>query len=534
MHGQMQLTTGLHLPAGTGSSRSLAAQIQRANFWLTMLVVLCLGSSLLALSLSEVVNTQSKANKTAVNVIGQILTTEINSQIDSIADLAASPITWTSLTDTTGREVYLKPALAARASSPSANPTALFDYKGRYLAGSQPDGAEHARMGQLVADALTYQRRQMVVLEGSTVKLLVAEPVVYPYTQDVIGILSSEIDLSRLFMHRVAQEHSGVEIELRHAGKVVASSAWLNANANASATANASAAQRPSYLPAFFNFPLELNHEGRQTHHPEDLSVWLHSTQNPWWAPVLRLLMLALVIGALLTAIVWRVSHNIGRRIAARIERLADQCEAITAGSATQVTADAQGDEIGVLSRTLNHALGAYHHINQNLESAVAQKTKALSDSESRFRGFFENNASVVLQIDPHTGRVVLANRAAAHFYGYGLEELMAMHVSDINCSPPETIQAQMTLVEHQDCHSFIFQHRLRSGAVRDARCGGVFNADADQPRVGAAVGDPRHHRALGGRAQAQNQRPSADGDFARRGRDRCLGKHCLHQQRVH
>ena len=453
----MQLTVGM------GSSRSLAAQIQRANFWLTMLVVLCLGGSLLALSLSEVVNTQSKANKTAVNVIGQILTTEIKSQIDSIADLAASPITWTSLTDTTGREVYLKPTLAARANSLTANPTALFDYKGRYLAGSQPDGAEQARIGQLVADALTYKRRQMMVLDGSAVKLLVAEPVVYPYTQDVIGILTSEIGLSSLFRQRVAQEHSGVEIELRHAGKVVASSAWLNATA-----ATATAAQHPGYLPAFFNFPLELNHEGRQTHHPEDLSVWLHSTQNPWWTMVLRLLGLALVIGTLLAAVVWRVSHNIGRRIAARIERLAGECEAISDGHAIQVTADAQGDEIGVLSRTLNHALEAYHHINQNLEAVVEQKTKALLESEGQFRGFFEHNASVMLQIDPHTGRVMLANHAAADFYGYSLDALMTMCIADINCAPPEKTQADMALVAHESRQSFIFQHRLRSGEVRD------------------------------------------------------------------
>ena len=454
MHGQMQLTAGLHLPAGTGSSRSLAAQIQRANFWLTMLVVLCLGSSLLALSLSEVVNTQSKANKTAVNVIGQILTTEINSQIDSIADLAASPITWTSLTDSAGREVYLKPALAARNSTSNTSQTALFDYKGRHLVGSLSGGADQARTQHLVSEVLTYKRRQMVVLDGSTVKLLMAEPVIYPYTQDVIGILSSEIDLNALFVQRVASERTDVGVELRHAGTVVASTS--------------APAAHPGYLPAFFDLPLPLNHEGRQTHQPGDLSLRLSSIHNPWWAPVLRLLGLALAIGVLLAALVWRISHNTGRRIAARIERLADECEAISAGHATQVTADAQGDEIGVLSRTLNHALGAYHHINQNLEAVVAQKTKALSDSERRFRGFFEDNASVVLQIDPHTGRVILANRAAAHFYGYGLEELMAMHVSDINCSPQETIQAHMALVAHQDRHSFIFQHRLRSGEVRD------------------------------------------------------------------
>lgn len=433
---------------------SLADQIQRANFWLTMLIVLCLGGSMLALSLSEVTKTQTKANTASVNAIGQILMVEIHSQIDSIADLAANPITWTSLTDTTGREVYLKPLLAARDSSAGASQTTLFDYKGRHLVGSQSVGAEQAHTNRLVADVLRYQRRQMEVLHGSTAKLLMAEPVIYPYTQDVIGILTSEIDLNALFVHRVASERTDVGVELLHASNVVASTSATVAHTG--------------YLPVSFDFALELNHEGRQTYQPDHLSLRLYSVHNPWWASVLRLLALALAIGVLLAALVWRISHNMGRRIAARIERLASECEAVSAGSATQVTADAQGDEIGVLSRTLNHALAAYHHINQNLESVVAQKTQALSDSESRFRGFFEHNISAVLQIDARSGQIVLANQAAADFYGYSLERLMALHIADINCAPPETIQAKMGLVESQNQHSFLMQHRLCSGEVRD------------------------------------------------------------------
>lgn len=73
-----------------------------------------------------------------------------------------------------------------------------------------------------------------------------------------------------------------------------------------------------------------------------------------------------------------------------------------------------------------------------------------------------------MLQIDPHTGQVMLANQAAADFYGYSLDALMAMHITDLNCLAPEETQVQMALAEHENRHSFIFQHRLRSGEVRD------------------------------------------------------------------
>ena len=88
--------------------QSLANQIQRANFWQTMLIVLCLGGSMLALSLSEVLKIQGKENQITINLIGQILTTEIKNNIDDIANLALDPIIWASLTNPTRKDVYLR------------------------------------------------------------------------------------------------------------------------------------------------------------------------------------------------------------------------------------------------------------------------------------------------------------------------------------------------------------------------------------------------------------------------------------------
>lgn len=443
------MTLALSMGHGPGrrGPHNLASQIQRASFWLTMLVVLCLGGSMLALSLSDVLKSQSKANHAAANVISQILTTEIQNQIDSLTDLASNPLTWTSLTDTAGREVYLKPALAARENHATSSPTALFDYKGRHIAGNLPTASEPQRRQALVLAVLASQKQQMILLSGAPVKLLVAAPVIYPYTKDVIGILTGEIDLNGLFLQHSAQPDADVGAEIRNARQVLVSTA---------------VAPHKVYLPATFDLPFVLNGPS------SGMAVWVYSTQNPWWLPVARLLGLAVLIGALLSLMVWHVSRRLALRTTARIERLAAECDAIKEGHATHVTPDFQQDEIGLLSRTLAQALSAYHHINQNLESVVEQKTRALLESEGRFRGFFEHNASVMLQIDPHTGRVMLANQAAANFYGYTLDELMAMRISDINCLPAEETQTHMVLAEHENRQSFIFQHRLHSGEVRD------------------------------------------------------------------
>ena len=431
------------------SAHSLAVQIQRANFWLTMLIVLCLGGSMLGLSLREVLRIQDKENQLTVNLIGQILTTEVKNRINSITDLASNPVTWTSLTDTTGRETHLKPTLAARENSLTASPTALFDYKGRYLAGNQPDAPNPQRLAKMIAAVLADKKQQLILVPSPHMKLVVAQPVIYPYTQDVIGVLTGEIDLQALFTQHVQLQNTDVAVEIRHGNQVLLTTAT---------------SLLPVYVPVTFDFPWSLN-EPR----PE-MAVWLYSTQDPWWMHTARLLGWGLLLGAVLTWMVWRVSHHLAQRLTARIERLAYQCEAIGQGQSTQVTPDTQEDEIGMLSRTLAQALSAYHDINQNLEAMVAQETQALSESESRFRGFFENNALVMFQIAPHTGQVLLANQAAADFYGYSRHELMAMNVTDINSASTNQTKLNLALAEHQNRRSFVFQHRLRSGEVRDVQ----------------------------------------------------------------
>ena len=92
---------------------------------------------------------------------------------------------------------------------------------------------------------------------------------------------------------------------------------------------------------------------------------------------------------------------------------------------------------------------------------------RRLRDSEERFRMMFERHNDVMLLIEPVTGRIVDANKAAERFYGYTASQLLSMSVQDINALPPDKVATQRNLALEAQCKSFIFPHRLANGEVR-------------------------------------------------------------------
>jgi diguanylate cyclase (GGDEF)-like protein/PAS domain S-box-containing protein len=91
-----------------------------------------------------------------------------------------------------------------------------------------------------------------------------------------------------------------------------------------------------------------------------------------------------------------------------------------------------------------------------------------LQRSEARFRTLFTAARVVMLLIDPGTGAIIDANAAAGDYYGYALERLRAMAVSDLNALPPEQIAEKPHQTEQTGSGHFLVPHRLASGEVRD------------------------------------------------------------------
>ncbi len=93
---------------------------------------------------------------------------------------------------------------------------------------------------------------------------------------------------------------------------------------------------------------------------------------------------------------------------------------------------------------------------------------EARARNEKIYRQIFEGSRAVKLLIDPESGELVDANPAAAHFYGYAVDDLKRMKISDINTLPPEQIFAEMAKAKIMHRQHFFFQHRLASGEIRD------------------------------------------------------------------
>ncbi|MDQ6800383.1 MAG: EAL domain-containing protein [Acidobacteriota bacterium] len=108
--------------------------------------------------------------------------------------------------------------------------------------------------------------------------------------------------------------------------------------------------------------------------------------------------------------------------------------------------------------------------VAQQVATAIEQKRSedALRENERRYRQMFESNRAVQLIIDPDTGAIVDANVAASEYYGWSVERLRSMKITEINLLNDSHIQAEMASAIRQKRNYFQFQHRLANGAVRD------------------------------------------------------------------
>jgi len=94
------------------------------------------------------------------------------------------------------------------------------------------------------------------------------------------------------------------------------------------------------------------------------------------------------------------------------------------------------------------------------------QKEKIKKINE-RYTTMFETHDAVLLLIEPDSGKIINANRAAAGFYGYTREELMSMSIDDINTMSPREIAKERQRALKRKANFFIFQHRLKNGEFR-------------------------------------------------------------------
>ena len=99
---------------------------------------------------------------------------------------------------------------------------------------------------------------------------------------------------------------------------------------------------------------------------------------------------------------------------------------------------------------------------------ATQLKGELLLESEEKFRKLFEEHSAVMLVIDPDTANIIDANRAAASFYGWSVEELKQKSLQQINLLPPDVLLKEMEENRSTPQNRFVFCHRRADGSVRD------------------------------------------------------------------
>ena len=112
---------------------------------------------------------------------------------------------------------------------------------------------------------------------------------------------------------------------------------------------------------------------------------------------------------------------------------------------------------------------GKIEYLEGIVEDITEQKAaeKKLIESEERFRRLFEENAAMMLIINPLDGKIMEANKAALSFYGYSSKEMNKLHIFDLNLLNNERIREEMSLAVEYTKNYFMFQHRLKNGDKR-------------------------------------------------------------------
>jgi len=162
------------------------------------------------------------------------------------------------------------------------------------------------------------------------------------------------------------------------------------------------------------------------------------------------------IIAAMLAAIAmaWRLGTGVTRPLTGIIERLTMLGQ--PGSDRAQRLDENRTDELGQLAVAFNKLL-----------DEVQQQEQEIREREAHFRQMFEGHSAIMLMIEPQSGRIVNANNSAAYFYGYSLEQLRSMNISDLNQLPPDLLAMELKHSAFRVENFFVFPHRLADGSLR-------------------------------------------------------------------
>ena len=107
---------------------------------------------------------------------------------------------------------------------------------------------------------------------------------------------------------------------------------------------------------------------------------------------------------------------------------------------------------------------------NQELKNEIKLLKMQLSEKTTQggYQPFFDNNAAIILLVNPNNQNIIYANESAASFYGYSIEQLCNLKISDIHTLTSEEIRIKIADARMKKQNYFVFKHRTSKGELRD------------------------------------------------------------------
>ena len=112
--------------------------------------------------------------------------------------------------------------------------------------------------------------------------------------------------------------------------------------------------------------------------------------------------------------------------------------------------------------------LGLAYARLQRENRQIKRLYREFEQRDRQYKAYFDSHHAPMILFDAETSQIVDANPAACAFYGYDLDQITKMKISDINTMPREDIANEMELARSQDRQYFNFKHRLAGGELRD------------------------------------------------------------------
>ncbi|TDO84361.1 PAS domain S-box-containing protein [Halanaerobium saccharolyticum] len=123
--------------------------------------------------------------------------------------------------------------------------------------------------------------------------------------------------------------------------------------------------------------------------------------------------------------------------------------------------------EVQAFSLNLKGDEVEYYVIYRDISELEAAKSK-YENYKGRYEALFENESTVMLIIDPDSGKIIDANPAAVNFYGWSKERLKSMKISEINVLTEKELKEEMKSARRKNKKHFNFIHQTKRGELME------------------------------------------------------------------